>query len=113
MTWLLLAFPAYFVAGTKGLEGLTWAAAVCSLSGIPVVWIVSQVPLSPVRVWLVMAGTGIRMFAVAIAVLLFWKLRTDLGWPEFYSWLVVFYNIMLLAETCLVLPGAENSNARP
>ncbi|MDB5387079.1 MAG: hypothetical protein JWM11_2725 [Planctomycetaceae bacterium] len=112
-TWLLLALPAYAVAGVRGLEGLTWSAAVCSLSGAPVVWVVSQIPVSPIRVWVVMAGMGVRMFAVAIIVLLFWKTRPDLGWPQFYCWLVVFYNIMLMAETYLALPGAENSNARP
>lgn len=110
--WLLLLLPAYGIAGSKGLEGLTWAAVVCFHSGAPTVWIVSQVAASPERVWFVIAGMVIRMVAVAIVVLLFWKTRPDLGWAQFYCWLVIFYNLMLLVETYLVLPVVDNSNTR-
>jgi hypothetical protein len=105
--------PAYAIAGGKGLEGLTVAAIVCSFLGAPTVWVLAQIPVSPARVWFVIAGMTLRMVAVLMVVLVLWKSRPDLGWPELYSWLVVFYNIMLLAETYLALPGADNSNARP
>jgi len=111
--WLLLALPAYLIAGMKGLDGLTLACVACSVSGVPVVWLLAQIPVSPIRVWFVIFGMGIRMVAVAIVVLFVWKFRPDFGWANFYSWLVVVYNLMLVAETYLVLPGAGNSNARP
>jgi hypothetical protein len=84
------------------------------VAGICHSWrVLAQIPVSPARVWFVIAGMTLRMVAVLMVVLVLWKSRPDLGWPELYSWLVVFYNIMLLAETYLALPGADNSNARP
>jgi hypothetical protein len=112
-TWLVLAIPAYWVAGLKGIEGLTWAAIVCSTPGIPVVWLVSQTPVSPTRVWFVISGMCVRSIAVALVVTLVWVTRPEMGWANFYGWLVGFYNIMLLAETYLSLPGRNNSTARP
>jgi hypothetical protein len=110
--WILLLLPAFAIAGLKGIDGLSWSAVVCFIAGAPTVWLVSQIENSPTRVWFVMAGMMLRSVAVAIAVLLFWQTRPDFGWAAFYSWLVIFYNILLTAETYLVLPGAEISNTR-
>jgi hypothetical protein len=112
VAWLMLLLPAFAIAGNKGIEGLTIAALVCLFLGAPIVWIVARIPVSPNRVWFVVAGMTLRTTAVALVVLVLWKSRTDLGWADLYCWIVVFYNIMLIVETYLALPGADNSNAR-
>lgn len=101
---LVLSLPAVLVAGWSGLLGLVLSAVLCLIPGLATVGLVSAVKVPSVRVWLILGGMLVRMCVVLVAALIVHQLQPQLGLLEFYIWLVVFYNILLLAETWLLLP---------
>ena len=49
----------------------------------------------------------VRMMIVLAAVLICRQLQPQWGLREFYIWLVVFYNVLLLTETWMLLPRGK------
>lgn len=101
---VVLSLPAILVAGWSGLLGLVLSAVLCLIPGLATVGLVSTVKVPSVRVWLILGGMLVRMCVVLVAALIVHQLQPQLGLLEFYIWLVVFYNILLLTETWLLLP---------
>lgn len=101
---IVLSLPAMLVAGWPGLLGLMLSAVLCLIPGLATVGLVSTVKVPSVRVWLILGGMLVRMCVVLVAALIVHQLQPQLGLLEFYIWLVVFYNILLLTETWLLLP---------
>ena len=101
--WLLLAGPAYLVAGQNGLEGLSFAALLCLLPGWLVFFLGTLYGVANMQVAVVLFGTGLRLVFVLTGTLLIQSLRPDLGFREFIVWLIVFYLFTLVFETALVL----------
>ena len=101
--WLVLAGPAYLVAGTPALEGLCYAALLCLIPG----WLVFLISLrygvangqAAVMLW----GTGLRLLFVLFGVLAIRSYRADLGLWEFLVWIIFFYSTTLLVETLLLV----------
>lgn len=106
---VVLSPVAMWVGGQSGVQGLAVSAAVCLLPGLITVWLASSVADPMARVWLTVGGMLVRMLVVLIAALVVYKLRPDLGLREFYIWLIVFYNVLLFAETWLLLPRGNTS----
>ncbi len=104
---LVLSPLAMLVAGQEGLQGLAVSAGLCILPGLLTVWLASSVKDPVAKVWLTVGGMLVRMCVVLIAALAFYKVRPDWGLPEFYIWLIVFYNVLLFAETWLLLPRGD------
>lgn len=109
--WLLLTGPAYHLAGTDALEGLSYAAGLCLVPGWVVLWFGSRLPGagSPgTRVGVVLGGTVLRLLFVVGGVMGLGALRPELALKEFHVWVIVFYLATLMAETTLLLrQGAE------
>ncbi len=101
---IVLSIPAGLVAGWPGLLGLGLSAIVCLIPGLVTVGVVSVVKDPAVRIWLTVGGMIVRMFVVLMAALIVHQLQPKLGLLEFYIWLIVFYNVLLLTETWLLLP---------
>lgn len=102
--WVLLVAPASWLAGAAGVEGLTWAAAICLVPGWIAMYLASRNPRAgPQAVAAILGATGLRMAFVLFAVLLMRFVRPELGLREFIVWLLVFYLATLTAETLLVL----------
>lgn len=101
---LVLSPVAMLIAGQDGLQGLAVSAGLCIVPGLLTVWLASSVKDPVAKVWLTVGGMLVRMCVVLIAALAFYKVRPDWGLPEFYIWLIVFYNVLLFAETWLLLP---------
>ncbi len=106
---VVLSPVALLVGGLPGVLGLAISVAICLLPGLVTVWLASAVQDPMTRVWLTVGGMLVRMFVVLIAALVIYKLRPDLGLREFYIWLIVFYNVLLLAETWLLLPRGDKA----
>jgi hypothetical protein len=106
---IVLSPIAMLVAGVPGLQGLAVSAGLCLLPGLVTVWLASSVKDPMVKVWLTVGGMLVRMFVVLMAALVFYTLRPEWGMAEFYTWLIVFYNVLLFAETWLLLPRGNSA----
>jgi hypothetical protein len=109
--WVILAGPAYWVAGGLGLEGLTYSAFLCTLPGCVLFLVIPFLGFAQNKAFAFLAGSGLRMFAVLAATLLLHEIRADLGLRQFLSWLVVFYSVTLLIETLLIVSSLETEAA--
>lgn len=106
---LLLSPVAMAVAGLEGVLGLAVSAVVCLLPGLITVWLASAATDPNAKVWLTVSGMLVRMLIVLAVTLVFYKLRPQWGLREFYIWLIAFYNVLLFAETWLLLPRGDQS----
>ncbi len=115
--WVLLAGPAYWLAGSLGLEGLTYSALLCVVPGCLLFVVIPFFEFAQTKAFAFLAGSGLRMFVVLVATLILHEVRADLGLKEFLSWLVVFYSVTLLVETLLIVKSPEanaiNSGSKP
>jgi hypothetical protein len=101
--WVLLFWPARAMAGSRGVEGLTYAALLCVLPGCAVFLLGGLVKtLGGQPHLLMLAGTSLRLLAVLGGVLMIRAARPDLGFRELTLWVLVFYLATLLTETLLV-----------
>lgn len=105
--WVVLAGPAFWLAGGLGLEGLTYSALLCWVPGCLLFFAIPFFEFANNKAFAFLAGSGLRMFVVLVATLVLKEVRADLGLKEFLSWLVVFYSVTLLAETLLVVNSPE------
>jgi hypothetical protein len=107
--WILLAAPAWSLAGRSGLEGLTFAAVLCLVPGCLVFAVAARFADTPSKgALVVLGGTVVRMLFVLIGVLVLKDLRPDLGFREFVVWLLAFYLATLLVETLLAVRMSSN-----
>lgn len=101
------------MAGTKGLEGLTYAALLCLIPGWIVFFAASRCADSTRMAMVALGGTGLRLLFVLVGALVLKDSRPDLGFREFQIWLVAFYLAMLFVETLLAVrmsaDGADRS----
>ncbi len=104
---LVLSIPALLVAGWAGLLGLGLSAVLCVIPGLVTVGLVSAVKDPATRVMFIVGGMIVRMLVVLIAALGMHQAHPEFGLLEFYIWLIVFYNVLLLAETWLLLPRSS------
>lgn len=107
-TLIVLIVPAAWLAGWSGIQGLGLSAVVCLIPGLLTVALVGSVKDPVARVWLTVGGMVVRMFVILIVALIVHQLRPKLGLIDFYIWLIVFYNVLLLAETWLLLPRSSS-----
>jgi len=101
---VVLSLPAALVAGWSGLFGLVLSAVVCLIPGLLTVGLAASVKEPALRIWFVLGGMIVRMFVVLVVALVMHQVQPQLRLLEFYIWLVIFYNVLLLAETWLLLP---------
>lgn len=94
---LMLAGPAWLVAGSKGLIGLLAATVLCTLPGCLVVAFKGLVGDS--QATLVLATGGLRMFFVLLGALMARFVVEGYGLKEFFVWLILFYLFTLALET--------------
>ena len=107
--WLLLSPVSLAVGGLDGLQGLAVSAVVCLLPGLITVWLASAATDSNAKLWLTVSGMLVRMMMVLAVALVFYVVRPSWGLREFYIWLIAFYNVLLFAETWLLLPRGNQS----
>lgn len=110
--WLLLVGPAAFWQGGSGVEGLTWATAICLLPGLFVVTRIAglgeQSPLAGMVV-----GMGLRLVGAVVAAVVLCFLRPELRGEAFIVWLVPCYLAALAVETRLLLDDGTDLKSVP
>lgn len=104
---LVLAGPAWLLAGSKGLIGLAVAALLCTIPGCLVVAFKGLFGGSQAA--LILAPGGLRMFFVFLGALAAKFVVSGYGLKEFYVWLILFYLFMLALETKSVLVVKSSS----
>jgi hypothetical protein len=109
--WLVAALPAWLIAGTAGLEGLTYSVLLCAPPGFVAVLVAERGRDANRALAGLLVGAGLRMAAVLAVTLVLKDIRPDLGLMQYYIWLVIAYLVMLALETRLLL-GKEQL-ARP
>ena len=105
--WGLVAYPAYLLGGKKGL---VWSAVASGLCLVPamgtMVWAEWAFRKSPEHyLFMVLGGTGVRMFAVLGGVV---ALQMNLPYfrqSGFLLWVGLFYFASLALEIGLMLVG--------
>lgn len=101
-TWLLLVGPAFGWQGVLGVEGLSWAVAICLLPGLLVVTRIARVgersPFAGLAV-----GMGLRLAVAVASAFVVWYLCPDLGGAALIVWLVPCYLVALAVETRMLL----------
>jgi hypothetical protein len=111
---LVLAVPAWFIAGREGLIGLSAAAVLCVIPGLVVFWIAASFGVAGTEVPLViLGGTVLRMVFVLLGMVIVQTFDPRLGFREFVVWLLVFYLVLLAVETCLVLLSSASRGGQP
>ncbi len=109
--WLLMAWPAHRLAGSLGLEGLTYAGLLCLAPGWLVVYVTSRYPEAGSPSSAVLLGTGLRMAFVLIGMVGIRSVRPDLGHNEFQLWLVLYYLAFLAVETVMVVKSINKQKS--
>lgn len=111
--WILAFWPARVMSSDYGVMWMSVAAVTCLVPG----WIV--LALSFVSVFAndlsaMVVQSMVRLGSVALVALLVRKQRPDLGFADFFGWLVGFYLLALLTEVLLLRRSAKskiNTNA--
>lgn len=107
---LVLAGPAWLLAGSKGLIGLAVAALLCTIPGCLVVAFKGLFGGS--QATLILAPGGLRIFFVFLGALGAKFVVSGYGLKEFYVWLILFYLFMLALETKSVLTAKSKPKQR-
>ena len=102
--WALLAGPAWLLAGTIGLIGLTISAVLCLSPALVAVGFDKL--FTPSQSVLFLVSTGLRFGLILASALVAKVSRPEFGLLEFYVWLIVFYLFTLAVETWLLLRKA-------
>lgn len=107
---LVLAGPAYGVAGLTGLLSLLASVAVCTVAGVVVILLLSYgIIRDPLQVMLF--ATGFRMLVVMGVVVGVRMRNPELGFGEFYAWLSIVYLASLAAETVFLSQLAKDQSS--
>ncbi len=101
--WLVLAGPAWWLAGRSGIEGLSYSAVLCLVPGWLVFFLSSRYRVADTRVQVILIATTVRLLFVAAGTLVVLQVRPELRLREFLVWIIVFYLATLVAETALLL----------
>jgi len=101
--WLLAYWPASIMHKTSGVFWLSLAAGIMLVSGICGLVLVNLFKLqnSTAEAFL---HSGNRSLWVLVAVILTKTLRPQLGFSEFYGWLIFFYLQLMVLEVLVLQP---------
>lgn len=111
--WLLLALPAQWVGGPEGLEGLTWAIGLCLLPGLVVLTAMGLLPKLATAPQAILFSTTLRMLLVLAGVLVIREARPELGFREFFAWLIVSYLAALTIESYFLVRQQQHAAPDP
>ena len=100
--WAVAAGLAFAFSGPRGLEAVTWAAAVCLIPGWLVFALQGQYGTAAPLAALLFGVLG-RMAVVLSAALAVKAVRPELEMKSFGLWLGAFYVLTLAVETKLLL----------
>lgn len=106
--WCVCFFPARWLRGESGIWWMTIAAICCLIPGWIVVFL-SMVAIVRDELSAMLIQTMVRLFTVASVALAVRKLRPELGFVDFFGWLVGFYLLALVVEVKLLKRQSKDS----
>ena len=106
--WCVCFFPARWLRGESGIWWMTIAAICCLIPGWIVVFL-SMVAIVRDELSAMLIQTMVRLFTVASVALAVRKLRPELGFVDFFGWLVGFYLLALFVEVKLLKRRSKDS----
>lgn len=119
LLWGVMAVPAWWLRGSIGLEGMTYAGFLCLIPGLLVVFVNARYPESGSPAMAILLGLGTRMAFALIGVLTFISIRPDLLWNanrevdllRFVAWLLCYYLAFLFLETRLLVGDQQHKTS--
>lgn len=115
LAWLVLAYPALWQGGPRGLVYSLVSACLCLLpTALTLLWSTWAVHSSPdQQLVAVLGGTGLRMAVVLGGALSLYYGVAYFAQESFLFWLLVFYLLTLALEIGLVLRGRPTAATQP
>lgn len=105
--WVLAFWPARIMSSDSGIMWMSVAAVTCLIPG----WIVLALSFLSVfanDLSAMVVQSMVRLGSVALVAVLVRKQRPELGFADFFGWLVGFYLLALLTEVLLLRRSAES-----
>ena len=99
--WVVCVLPARMLRGDSGVWWMTIAAICCLIPGWIVVFL-SMVAIVRNEFTAMAIQMLIRLFAVASVALVVRRFRPELGFVDFFGWLVGFYLLALVTEVVVL-----------
>lgn len=99
--WALCFWPARMLRGSAGVQWMTVAAICCLVPGWIVVFL-SGLAMVRNDLSALLLQTGVRLFSIAAAALVVRKQWPELGFADFFGWLVLFYLLSMTVEVWLL-----------
>ena len=99
--WAVCFLPARMLRGDSGVWWMTIAAICCLIPGWIVVFL-SMVAIVRNEFTAMAMQMLVRLFTVATVALVVRKFRPELGFVDFFGWLVGFYLLALVTEVMVL-----------
>lgn len=99
--WVVSFWPARSLRGETGVWWMTIAAICCLIPGWIVVFL-SMVAIVRSEFGAMALQMIVRLFTVASVALVVRKFRPELGFVDFFGWLVGFYLLALVSEVIVL-----------
>lgn len=99
--WAVCFLPARILRGDSGVWWMTIAAICCLIPGWIVVFL-SMVAIVRNEFTAMAMQMLVRLFTVATVALVVRKFRPELGFVDFFGWLVGFYLLALVTEVMVL-----------
>ena len=99
--WVVCFWPARMLRGEAGVWWMTIAAICCLIPGWIVVFL-SMVAIVRNEFTAMAIQMSVRLFTVASVAVVVRKFRPELGFLDFFGWLVGFYLLALVAEVVVL-----------
>lgn len=99
--WVVSFWPARSLRGETGVWWMTIAAICCLIPGWIVVFL-SMVAILRSEFGAMALQMIVRLFTVASVALVVRKFRPELGFVDFFGWLVGFYLLALVSEVIVL-----------
>ena len=110
--WAVCFWPARTLNAESGVFWMSIAAICCLVPGWIVVFL-SGLDIFPNDLSAMLVQTMIRLFSVAAAAVTIRKLKPEIGFADFYGWLVGFYLLAMAVEVWILRQSQKKISQCP
>jgi len=113
LIWAVLLYPGWLLFGDSALLHSAVAWVLCVVPGLATMaWVMSRGLAPETRALAILAGSGIRMFACLGAGLVLHESFPEVFGRSFWTWVAVFYLMVLAVEVGLLVRHYRQLSAR-
>lgn len=109
--WVICFWPARLMNGQDGVFWMSIAAICCLVPGWIVVFL-SGLAIFPNDLTVMLVQTMVRMFIIGGAAVVLRKLRPEVGFADFYGWLVGFYLLAMAVEVWVLRQSKTKTSSQ-